>query len=101
MNQFILKLYITGMTPNSERAIANLKRICLEKLDSKYEIMVIDVLENPQLAEDERILATPTLVKTLPPPLRRVIGDLSDTEKVLLGLDLQIIEFQKEDKDES
>jgi circadian clock protein KaiB len=89
MNKFVLKLYITGSTPNSERAIANLKRLCDEDLNVKYEIEVIDILENPQLAEDEKILATPTLVKALPLPLRRVIGDLSDKDKVLLGLDLR------------
>jgi circadian clock protein KaiB len=85
----ILKLYITGHTPTSNRIIANLHRICEEELGGKYQMEVIDVLERPQLAENEKILATPTLVKELPPPLRRVIGDLSDTEKVLLGLDLQ------------
>jgi circadian clock protein KaiB len=96
MDKFILKLYITGTTPNSERAIANLRRLCEEELDVKYEVIVIDVLENPQLAEDEKILATPTLIKALPPPLRRVIGDLSDKEKVLLGLDLKPINPKKE-----
>ena len=90
MSGFILKLYITGTTPNSERALANLHRLCDEELDENYEIVVIDVLENPQLAENDRIMATPTLVKALPPPLRRVIGDLSDNEKVLLGLDLRL-----------
>jgi len=89
MANYILKLYITGSTPNSERALANLRRLCEEELDERYEVQVIDVLQNPQLAEDDRILATPTLVKALPPPLRRVIGDLSDNEKVLLGLDLR------------
>ena len=84
----VLKLYVTGRTPRSERAIATLQRICEEQLADVYELEVIDVLENPQLAEDEKILATPTLIKTLPPPIRRVIGDLSDTDKVLLGLDL-------------
>lgn len=88
MKNYILKLYITGTTPNSERALANLHRLCEEELDERYEVVVIDVLENPQLAEDDRILATPTLIKSLPPPMRRVIGDLSDNEKVLLGLDL-------------
>lgn len=86
MEKYILRLYITGMTPNSERALANLQMIVQEDLDSKYEIQVIDVLENPQIAEDEKIFATPTLVKTLPPPVRRVIGDLSDKEKVLVSL---------------
>jgi circadian clock protein KaiB len=96
MDKFILKLYVTGTTPNSERAIANLQRLCEEDLDKKYEVIVVDVLENPQLAEDEKILATPTLIKALPPPLRRVIGDLSDKEKVLLGLDLKPINSRKE-----
>ena len=89
MNKYLLKLYITGQTPRSERAIANLRRICDEELKGQYEMMIIDILERPQLAEDETILATPMLIKQLPPPLRRIIGDLSDTEKVILGLDLQ------------
>ena len=88
MANYLLKLYVTGRTPRSEKAIANLRRICDEELHGQYEMQVIDVLEHPQLAEDEKILATPTLIKRLPPPLRRVIGDLSDTEKVLLGLDV-------------
>ena len=88
-NNFLLKLYITGQTPKTERAIANMRRICEEELEGQYELVIIDVLERPQLAEDEKILATPTLIKELPPPLRRVIGDLSDTDKVLLGLDIQ------------
>jgi circadian clock protein KaiB len=85
---YLLKLYVTGMTPRSEKAIANLRRICDDELHGQYEMQIIDVLTHPQLAEDEKILATPTLIKRLPPPLRRVIGDLSDTEKVLLGLDV-------------
>jgi circadian clock protein KaiB len=89
MNKYLLKLYITGHTPRSERAIANLERICEEELGGQYEMLVIDILERPQLAEDEKILATPMLIKQLPPPLRRIIGDLSDTDKVILGLDLQ------------
>jgi circadian clock protein KaiB len=88
-HKIALKLYITGLTPKSERAIANMHRICEEELGGTYELIVIDILEHPQLAEDEKILATPTLIKELPPPLRRVIGDLSDTEKVLLGLDIK------------
>jgi circadian clock protein KaiB len=70
-------------------AIANLQRICEQELEGKYELEIIDVLESPQLAEDEKILATPTLIKQLPPPLRRVIGDLSDKEKVLFGLEVR------------
>ncbi len=88
MNKPRLQLYITGQTPRSERAIANLRRICEEKLDGQYEMVIIDVLERPQIAEDERILVTPTLIKPLPLPSRRVIGDLSNMEKVLLELDL-------------
>lgn len=83
-----LKLYITGQTPNSVRAIKNLEEICKRELDGQYELRVIDVLKEPQLAEDDKIIAVPTLVKELPPPLRMIIGDLSDTEKVLLGLDI-------------
>ncbi|MFC2069922.1 circadian clock protein KaiB [Chloroflexota bacterium] len=89
-NQIALKLYITGQTPKSERAIANMKSICKNELGGAYELVVIDVLERPQLAEDEKILATPTLIKVLPPPLARVIGDLSDTEKVLIGLNVLV-----------
>ena len=89
MNKYLLKLYVTGRTPRSERAIANLQQICEQELSDKYEMVIIDILERPQLAEDEKILATPMLIKQLPPPLRRIIGDLSDKDKVLLGLDLQ------------
>ncbi len=89
MNKVLLKLYVTGETPKSERAIANLRRICEGELEGQYELVIIDVLERPQLAEDEKILATPTLTKELPLPLRRIIGDLSETDKVLLGLDIQ------------
>lgn len=88
-NKFLLRLFITGKTPKSARVIANLRRICEKELNGQYELLVIDILERPQLAEDEKILATPALIKELPPPLRRVIGDLSDTDKVLVGLDLE------------
>ena len=91
MPKFTIKLYVTGQTSKSERAIANICRICEEELKGQYELIIIDVLERPQLAEDEKILATPTLTKELPPPLRRIIGDLSDTDKVLLGLDIQTV----------
>lgn len=84
----VLKLYVTGRTSRSERAIQTLRKLCDEELHGEFELVIVDVLEHPQLAEDEKILATPTVVKTLPPPIRRIIGDLSDTEKVLLGLDL-------------
>lgn len=88
MSKFVLKLYITGTSPRADHAIANLRRICEEDLGGQYEIQIIDVLEHPEAAEDDRIVATPTLIKQLPPPLRRVIGDLSDREKVLLGLEV-------------
>ena len=89
MATYLLKLYVTGRTPRSQRAIDNLRRICEDELSGHYEMQVIDVLERPHLAEDEKVLATPTVVKELPLPIRRIIGDLSDSEKVLLGLDLQ------------
>jgi circadian clock protein KaiB len=85
---FLLKLFITGHTSRSERAVANIRRICEEELSDSYELVVIDVLEIPQLAEEEKILATPTLIRVLPPPIRRIIGDLSDYEKVFRALDL-------------
>lgn len=86
--KYALKLYVTGRTPNSIRAIRNLRQICEDMLAGEYELDVIDVLEKPQLAENEKILATPTLVRRLPPPIRQIIGDLSDRDKVLFGLDL-------------
>jgi circadian clock protein KaiB len=89
LSDYILKLYVTGKTAKTETAIANLRRICDDELHGRYLLEIIDVLEHPQLAEDDKILATPTLIKRLPPPLRRVIGDLSDKHKVLLGLELQ------------
>ncbi len=88
MTKFALKLYIAGRTARTEKAIANIKQICDADLSGEFSLVVIDVLERPQLAENEKILATPTLVKDLPPPLRRVVGDLSDRERVLIGLDL-------------
>ena len=88
MSKFNLKLYITGHTQKSELAISNLRKICEEDLNGQFEMEIIDILERPNLAEDEKILATPTLIKELPLPLRCIIGDLSDKEKVLLGLDL-------------
>ena len=89
LNKYILTLYVTGTSPRTKIAIDNLNRICKADLDGRYELEIVDVLENPQRAEDERILATPTLIKNLPPPLRRVIGDLSDKDKVLLGLEVR------------
>ncbi len=89
MNKYLLKLYVTGKTPKTDSAIANLRRICDEELSGQYELKIIDVLNHPQLAADEKIFATPTVIKELPPPIRRIIGDPSEKEKVLLGLDLK------------
>ena len=88
MGVLLLRLYVAGHTPRSEHAIANLRRICEEALPGQYELVIVDVLECPQLAEAEKILATPTLIRLSPPPLRRVVGDLSSAEEVLLGLEL-------------
>lgn len=88
-NKYLLTLYVTGTSPRAQVAISNLERICREELQGQYDLEIIDVLEQPQRAEDEKILATPTLIKQLPPPLRRVIGDLSDKAKVLLGLEVR------------
>ena len=87
--KYMLRLYITGMTPNSKRAVENIKNICEQHLQGRYELEVIDVFQQPTLAEREQIIAIPTLIKQLPHPLRRLIGDMSNTEKVLLGLDLR------------
>lgn len=83
-----LRLFITGSTPRSTRAIDNLRRICADNLDGRYELEVIDVYEHPETTREFQIVATPTLVKVLPEPLRKIIGDLSDELKVLAGLDL-------------
>jgi circadian clock protein KaiB len=84
-----LRLYVAGQTPRGMMAFANLQRLCEEHLAGRYRIEVIDLLENPQLARGDQILAIPTLVRKLPQPLRRIIGDLSDTERALVGLDLR------------
>ena len=86
---YILRLYIAGQTPKSVHAIANLKKICEENLQGRYELEVIDLYQQPQLAQGDQIIAVPTLIKKFPPPLRRIIGDMSDTERVLVGLDLR------------
>jgi circadian clock protein KaiB len=85
---FLLRLYVAGTMPQSLRAIANLKKICEEHLNGSYELEVIDIYQQPSLAEEEQIIAVPTLLKKLPPPVRRLVGDLSDTQRVLVGLDL-------------
>jgi circadian clock protein KaiB len=83
-----LRLYVAGQTPKSVTAVANLRKICEEHLADKYRIEVIDLLKNPQLAKGDQILAVPTLVRKLPEPVRKILGDLSNTERVLVGLDL-------------
>jgi len=83
-----LRLYVAGQTPKSLTAFANLKKICEEHLAGKYRIEIIDLVENPQLARGDQILAIPTLVRKLPEPVRKIIGDLSNTDRVLVGLDL-------------
>ncbi len=87
-DSFVLRLYVAGQTPKSIVAFANLKKICEAHLAGRYQIEVMDLLENPQLARGDQILAIPTLVRKLPEPVRKIIGDLSNTERVLIGLDL-------------
>jgi len=87
--RYVLRLYVTGATPQSVRAIANVKKLCEEYLKGRYELEVVDLYQQPQLAQGEQIIAAPTLIKKLPLPLRRIIGDMSKTERVLVGLDLK------------
>lgn len=97
---YVLKLYVAGNTPNSVRALKTLKDILEQEFKGVYDLKVIDVLKSPQLAEEDKILATPTLAKTLPPPVRKIIGDLSDRERVLIGLDLLYEELSEADFEE-
>jgi circadian clock protein KaiB len=94
---YLLKLYVAGNTPNSIRALRTLRNILEQEFQGVYALKVIDVLKNPHLAEEDKILATPTLSKILPPPVRKIIGDLSDREKVLIGLDLLYEELSEID----
>lgn len=87
--KYVLRLYVTGMTPKSTRAISNPKKICEEHLGGRYDLQIIDIYQQPTLAKGEQIIAAPTLIKKLPLPLRRLIGDMSNTEKMLLGLDMK------------
>jgi circadian clock protein KaiB len=84
-----LRLYVAGQSPKSLAALANLKKFCAEHLDGQYELQVIDLVKTPQLAQNDQILAIPTLVRKLPVPMRKIIGDLSDSARVLVGLDLR------------
>lgn len=87
--EYELRLYVAGQSARSVSAIANLKRVCEQHLEGRYSVEVIDLMEQPQLAEGDQILAVPTLVRKLPDPLRRIVGDLSNTDRVLIGLDLK------------
>ncbi len=86
---YVLRLYVAGMTPKSTLAVTNIKKLCEEHLEGRYSLEVIDLYKHPALADDEQILAAPTLLKKLPLPLRKFIGDMSNTEKIIVGLDLR------------
>lgn len=86
---YVLRLYVSGMTPNSIRAIENIRKICAEHLEGRYQLEIIDIYQQPIFAKEGQIVAAPTLVKELPPPLRKFIGDMSQTERILLGLDVR------------
>ena len=88
-DSWVLRLYVAGQTPKSVAAFANLRKICTEHLADRYRIELIDLLENPQLARGDQIVAIPTLVRNLPTPMKKIIGDLSNTDRVLVGLDLR------------
>ena len=87
---YVLRLFVTGSTPRSTRAIENMRRICEDHLEGRYDLEVIDIYQNPTASIEQQIIAAPTLVKLLPSPLRRIIGDLSNKEKVLAGLDIHL-----------
>jgi circadian clock protein KaiB len=93
--KYVLTLYVTGMRPRSQRAIDNIQRLCEEHLSGRYELQVIDIYQQPALAQDAQIVAAPTLVKQLPPPLRRIIGDMSDDGRVLVALGVKMPEDPK------
>jgi circadian clock protein KaiB len=87
--KYVLKLYISGMNPRSQQALRNLKKVCREYLGNNYELQVIDIYQQPEMARKDQIIAMPTLLKQLPEPVRRLIGDLSQTDRIILGLDLK------------
>jgi len=94
--RYVLRLYVTGSTPKSSKAIQNIRALCEEHLQGRYDLEVIDIYQQPVLARGEQIIAAPTLIKKLPAPLRKVVGDLSDSDRVLMGLDLQPVAPPKE-----
>lgn len=93
--RYLLRLYIIGTTPLSMRAIVSIRKICAEHLHGRYELEVVDISQHPSLAKDEQIIAVPTLIKKLPLPVRRFIGDMSQTERILIGLDLRKLQDKK------
>jgi len=93
--RYVLRLYIAGLTPRSTLAIQNIRKLCEEHLEGRYDLQVIDVYQHPVLAEGEQIIAAPTLIKQLPLPLRRFIGDMSNTERILVGMDLRTAEAKR------
>ena len=97
-SKYVLRLYVAGMSPKSVQAIDNIKRICEEYMPGKYQLEVIDIYQNPVFAKDGQIVAAPTLIKELPPPLRKLIGSMANTERVLVGMDLKS-ETNKENKE--
>ena len=97
-SKYVLRLYVAGMSPKSVQAIDNIKRICEEYMPGKYQLEVIDIYQNPVFARDGQIVAAPTLIKELPPPLRKLIGSMANTERVLVGMDLKS-ETNKENKE--
>ena len=97
-DHYVLRLFVTGTTPRSQRAIANMRKICAESLAGRYDLEVIDVYKNPEATRVYQVVATPTLVKVLPEPLRRIIGDLSDEEKVVSGLNITPLDGAAETK---
>ena len=86
---YVLRLYVSGMTPNSLKAVENVRKICAEHLEGRYQLEIIDIFQQPIFAKEGQIVAAPTLVKELPPPLRKFLGDMSKTEKILVGLDVR------------
>jgi circadian clock protein KaiB len=94
--KYCLRLYVTGNTPKSNRAITNIKRICEEHLQGRYSLEVVDIYQQPVLAKGEQIIAAPTLIKKLPLPLRKFIGDMTNTDRILLGLDLRPVKKTEE-----
>ena len=86
---YVLRLYVSGMSPNSQRAVENVRKICAENLEGRYQLEIIDIYQLPFFAKEGQIVATPTLVKELPAPLRKFIGDMSQTERILVGLDIR------------